>query len=312
MRFASKLLATVLAALALTIAGAAQAQTTLRYKYKQGDKIEYVINQDQQMAMSLAGMDIDIKVGMVMDMTWETVEVDQGGNAKVKMTLNYVKMVMDGPTGKVEVDSKDANESDDPVAKTLGQIVKSLGGMETTFTADSTGDMKDLKISEETAKKLKEVPGIDALGEMFSADSLKSMVSGNMVLPKDPVKNGHSWTQEVKMKLPFGKVTGKTKYTYEGTIDKNGKTLDKIGIIPEFKIEANPDTGIEIKVKESKGKGYTLFDNANGRVIESTNEMTMQMELEIQGMTINQNVTQTTTMRLKGKGNSNSGSSDKK
>lgn len=309
MRPAWKLLAAVLAA--VTLAGAAQAQTTLRYKYKEGDKLDYVIDQDQKMAMSVNGMDIDMKVGMVMDMSWETLKVDQEGNAKVKVTLSRVKMSMDGPMGKVDIDSKDPNEPDDAIGKILGQVVKGIAGMEMTFTADPTGDLKDVKVSEGTVKKLKGLPGLDKLGEMFTPDNFKSMVSGNMVLPKDAVAKGKSWTQKTNTKMPFGKVSGETKYTYEGTIEKGGKQLDKIAVKPEVKIETDPNAPIQIKVKDNKGKGYVLFDNATGRIAESTNETTMQMELEIAGMTINQNITQNTTMRLKGKAKSGSKSENK-
>jgi len=299
MRHGWKLVAALLAG--LTLAGAAQAQTTLRYKYKQGDKLDYVIDQDQKMAMSVNGMDIDIKVAMVIDMSWNTLDVDQSGNAKVKILVSRVKMVMDGPMGKVEVDSKDTDEPDDPAGKILGQVVKSLGGMEMTCTADPTGDMKDVKVSEGTVKKLKGLPGLDQIGDMFSPDNMKAMISGNMVLPKDPVQKGDTWTQKANSKLPFGKVVGETKYTYEGPIDKNGKQLEKIAAKPEVKIEPDPNAKMQIKVKDSKGKGYTFFDNAKGRIIESTNETTMQMELDVGGITISQNITQVSTMRLKGR-----------
>jgi Family of unknown function (DUF6263) len=297
MRLTCKLLA-VLAALSL--AGAAQAQSTLRYQYKKGDKLDYVIDQDQKMAMKVAGMDIDMKMSMVMDMNLNTLDVDQEGNAKIKVTLSRVKMTMDGPMGKVEIDSKDNNEADDPIGKILGQVVKSIAGMEMTYTADPMGDMKNFKVSENTVKKLKGLPGLDKLGEMFTPDNFKSMVANNMVLPKDEVEKGKSWTQKTDAKLPFGKVTGETKYTYEGTIEKNGKTLAKIAVKPDVKIESDPDAQFQIKIKDSKSKGYVLFDNTAGRVAETITESTMQMELEVAGMTIDQNITQNTTMRLKG------------
>ena len=296
MRHGWKLLAVALAG--LTLAGTAQAQATLRYKYKAGDRHEYVIDQDQKMTMSVNGMDIDIKVAMVIDMTWETVKVD-GSNAQVKITVGRVKMNMDGPTGKVEVDSKDKEDSDDPIAKLIGPMIKSLAGMEMTFTADGTGEMKDVKVSERTIKKLKGLPGLDQFGDMLSPDSMKSMVSGNMVLPKDAVEKGNTWTQKSDSKLPFGKVTGVTKYTYDGSVEKNGQQLEKIAIKPDIKIEPDPNAKIQIKVKGGSGKGYALFDNKAGRIAESHNETTMDMEIEVAGMTITQHIVQNTTMRLR-------------
>jgi hypothetical protein len=299
MKSCCKMLAVALAG--LTLAGAAQAQTTLRYKFKEGEKLEYVVDQDQKMSMSINGMDIDMKVKMVMEMDWQTLKVDNQGAAEVKVVISRVKMAMDGPTGNVEVDSKDKEEPGDPIGQIFAQIVKAIGGMEMTFTSDATGDLRDTKISEGTAKKLKGIPGIDKLGgDMFSPDNMKSMMASNMVLPKEPVSKGKSWTQKTNQKLPFGKLTGETTYTYEGEIEKNGKKLEKIAVKPDIKIEPDPNSPIQIKVKGGSGKGTTLFDNTAGRVIESTNEQKMEMELEIGGMTINQNITQTTTMRLKG------------
>jgi len=303
MRHGVKLLAALLAA--LTLAGAAQAQTSLRYKYKQGDRLDYVIDQDQKMAMSVNGMDIDITVSMMMEMAWETLKVEQD-SAQVKVVIGRVKMAMDGPMGKLEIDSKDTAEPDDPIGKLIAPMIKSMAGLEMTFTADATGEMKDVKVSEKTVKKLKGLPGLDQFGDLMSADSLKSMVSGSMVLPKEPVKKGESWTQKTNTKVQFGKITGETKYTYEGPIEKGGKKLEKIAAKPEVKIDPDPNAKIQIKVKDSKGKGYTLFDNETGRIQESTNETTMQMELDVLGMTITQNITQNTTMRLKGKAKSSS------
>ena len=57
MRQGWKALAVVLAGLAL--APAAHAQTKLRYKFKEGEKIEYVVDMDQKSATKLLGQDID-------------------------------------------------------------------------------------------------------------------------------------------------------------------------------------------------------------------------------------------------------------
>jgi hypothetical protein len=287
----------------LVVAGGAQAQTTLRYKFKEGEKLNYVIDQDQKMSMSIGGMDIETKVLMVMDMTWDVQKIDEQGNAHVKIKMDRVKMTMDGPTGKVEIDSKDAKEPDDPIGQILGQVVQAMAGMEMSTTVSPTGEMKDTKIPEETIKKLKNLPGVDKLGgDLFSPDNMKGMMQGGMVLPKDAVTQGKSWTEKLNQKMPFGKITGETKYTYEGTVDKGGKQLAKISVQPDLKIDADPNAPLQIKIKGGKGKGYTYFDNQAGRIVESNNETTMEMEIEIGGMTINQRIMQNTTLKLKGQG----------
>jgi hypothetical protein len=292
----------------LVLASAAQAQTTLRYKFKEGEKLVYVVDQDQKMSMNLLGMDVDMKTSMVMEMTWDTIKVDQDGNATAKVTMTRVKLIMEGgPIGKVEVDSTDKDEPDEPLPKIFSQIAKAMGSMEMTFTADPTGDVRDVKVSEGTLKKLKKLPGIPGGGgDMFGPDSFKSIVHGSIIIPvpRDPVAKGKSWSHKTEQKTGMGKMSGETKYTYEGQIDKGGAKLEKFAAKPDLKIEADPDSPIKMTMKGGTAKGFALFDNKIGRIAESTSEGTMRMEIEVGGMTIDMNSTQTTTIRIKGAGKS--------
>ena len=50
-------------------------------------------------------------------------------------------------------------------------------------------------------------------------------------LPSKPVAKGDSWEVTQSLRLEQGQnMTFKTKYTYEGTADRNGKTLDHIDV----------------------------------------------------------------------------------
>jgi hypothetical protein len=299
MRHGWKLLAALLATVVL--ASAASAQTTLRYKYKEGDKLEYVIDQDQKMAMNVLGMDVDMNVNSVMEATYQTMKVDENGSAKIKVTFTRVKMSMKGPMGNVDIDSNDKNEPDDPVGQILAQAVKAMAGLEMTFTVDSLGEVKDTKVAAGALDKLKKIPGADAFGgNMLNADTMKSMLQNNMVLPKEPVQKGDSWSQKMNTKMAMGKISGETKYTYNGETEKNGQTLAKIAVKPNVKIEPDENAKVQVKVKNTSGKGYAFFDNKLGRIAETTNETTMQMQVEAAGQTIDMNIVQNTTMRLKG------------
>ena len=39
-------------------------------------------------------------------------------------------------------------------------------------------------------------------------------------MPKDAVEKGKSWTQKVSTKTAVGKISGETKFTYDGETDK--------------------------------------------------------------------------------------------
>jgi hypothetical protein len=295
-----------LAAVALALAAVpARAQTTLRYQLKEGQRLEYAVDQDMKMAMKVMGMDLDMKMTQHIDLAWNVVKVDADGNATVKIRFDRVKMAMDGPTGNVEADSKDAKEAADPVGKIFNQIVTALAALDMTLVMTPVGEIKKVDVPEAAIKKFKQLPGLDKFGgDMFSPEGLKKMAQGGggLLLPKDAVKKGESWTQKADQKTPFGKMTGDNKYTYEGPVEKDGRTLQKIALKPDMKIEPSPDAPVKITIKGQEGKGTILFDNAAGHIASLTNELTMRLEVEVNDMTIDQRIVQTTTMRLKGTG----------
>jgi hypothetical protein len=139
-----KLLFSLLAGLALSCA--AQAQTTLRYKFKQGDKFDYLLEQNQKSVQRINDRDVNVNSKMVIKLTWETLEVDAAGKASVKVMIGRVKMTTDSDaTGKAEVDSMDTTEPEDGIRKILWQTVRSMSGREISFGADPTGEFKDFK-----------------------------------------------------------------------------------------------------------------------------------------------------------------------
>jgi hypothetical protein len=235
---------------------------------------------------------------MSMDMSWNILAVNRDGSAQMQFKVTNAKMSMDGPTGLVEVDSKQKNDPDDAIGKVFSKVIKATATMEMTGTMQTTGEMKDIKVSEETLKAMKNLPGADKLGDMLSPDSFKSMVS-NLVFPTDAVAKGKTWTNKNETKTPIGKTITENTYTYEGAVQKESTTLEKISIKPNMKIEPNPKSEIKVEIKEAKGSGQILFDNKTGRMIESTTNSIMQMQLAAQGLNFGQTIDQTVTIKLK-------------
>jgi hypothetical protein len=277
---------------------AASAQTTLRYQFKEGDKLPYVMEQKMKITMNILGMDVETKMDMALQLSLNVVEVNKDGSVQMQFKVTSAKMNMDGPTGKVEVDSKDQLEPDDPVAKILSQVTKALGAMEMTGQMLPTGETKNVKVSEATVKALQAVPGADKAGDVANAESFKSMLS-SIVFPTEAVEKGKTWTNKTESKTKFGQAISENVFTYDGTTEKDGATLQKISLKPNIKIEADPNAEIKIKVKDAKGTGHILFDNKIGRLIESTTTQTTQMQINAGGIDIDQRVEQTTTLRQK-------------
>ena len=280
-------------------AAAATAQTTLRYKFKEGDTLKYALEQKMKMTMNVMGNNVDMTMDQFSELAWHIQKVDSKGSAKIAIKFGRNKMTMDGPTGKVEVDSNNAQEPDDPIGQALYKVIKGLSGLEVTGSISPTGEFTDITLPEKAVKELQNIPGGDMFGEMLSPEGLKRMMSqSGLVMPKDAVSKGAKWKSKNEMKLPFGKMIAEVDYTYDGPVEKDGRSLEKIAVKPKASIEPTPSAPFSLKLKSHDGGGTALFDNSAGRLLEVSNTQNMEMEIEIMGMTISQKMVQTMTMKL--------------
>jgi hypothetical protein len=282
-------------ALSAACASAAHAQTAMSYRFKEGDKLHYLLEQKTNSTMSLAGTDIVMKVNATLSMAWHVVEVQSNGSAYVKVKVTHSKMTMESLLGNVVVDSKDKDLPNDVAGKMLGQMNKAIASMEITGTMLPTGEMKDVKISDETAKAMKAVPGASDLGDLAHPDNFRDMISG-IVFPTGTVSKGKSWTHKTEITAPAGKIMADNVYTFDETIQQGGVALEKISLKPEIKIQGNPKA--TMKVKSIKATGYTLFDNKAGRVVESSLNQTKTGSVSVMGLVLDSITEETTTIRL--------------
>src|SRR5262245_42106518 len=96
-------------------AAPAQAQTTLRYTFKEGEKFHCVTEVKTETQMTIGDKDFTTTSAFTFDMTWKVTEVGPDGKAKMIQTLDRIRCVQGGPQGKSEFDSEKAEEPTDPL-----------------------------------------------------------------------------------------------------------------------------------------------------------------------------------------------------
>jgi len=293
----------VLAVLAITCtADRAGAQTTLRYKFKKGEKLNYAMEQKMVMSMSVMGRDVNLDMGQTIDMVWNVLDVDADGKAKMTQTISRIRFTMDGPTGKVEFDSKEGKEPDDPVGKLMAPIFKALAGAEIGLTMDPLGKISDIKVPEKLVKAAKNLPpGLAGagLGDMLSEEGLKQITDqSGLRLPQDAVTKGKSWEQQLEMKMPMGKMKVVTTNTYEGSVKRDGKEVERVGMKPKLTLDPDPASPAKITLKSQDAKGSAYFDNAAGRLVGTNLSQDMEMVISAMGQEITQKLKQTVSMKL--------------
>lgn len=286
-----------LLAIALTaaVSPALPAQTVMTYKFKDGDRLLYLLEQKTKSLMSLAGTDIEMKVNVTMTMAWQVLKVDSRGHAQVQIKVTHSKMSMDSLLGIVEVDSKDKDGPGDLAGKMVGQMNKAIAAMEITATMLPTGEMQNLKVSDNTVKAMAAIPGASQLGDLASPDNFKDMISG-IVFPTEAITKGKSWSNRSETKSPSGTISADNVYTLEGTVTRDGATLEKIALKPIIKVEGDPKA--TLKLKGIKATGETLFDNKAGRVVESSLFQSKEGQIKVMGLVLDSLTEEKTTIRL--------------
>ena len=286
--------------LAAALCGATRADDAeLRYKFKEGDKLNYSMEQKMNMEISIAGQNITMDMDLTVTMTWKVGEVDKDGKAKVTQSFDRVQVKMKHPQGGFEFDSKDGKEPDDDVAKKMIPILKAMAGADVTMTMDKRGQVADLQMSDKLKEALKKAGG-GVLGDLGSEEGMKKLVEqGALVLPEGSISKGKSWNAKNDIKMPqIGKVITDTKYTYEGQEKRSGKTLEKISGAITQSIEMDKNSAITMTVKSQDSKGTIYFDNTAGRLIEAAMTQEVVMEIGGGGQTGSQKIKQNVTVKL--------------
>jgi RNA polymerase sigma factor (sigma-70 family) len=266
-------------------AAPARAQgTTLRYKFKEGDRFNYVVEKKTETHTTAAGSDRDVMATWTYDVTWKVVGVDSSGNARMALTIDRLRYSSDnGLAGKLEFDSKKHNDPAGVPAgvRVLSAVLKAQVGAEFTCTLSPRGEVSDFKVPRKVADAVKNTQGVRAL---YSTESFKQLLAcqGRVVLPDDPVSRGAGWKEKTDTAVAGGhaRMTVETRATYQGDAERGGMRLAEIALEPvATTVQRAPTSGLgAFTLKEQEGKGRILFDNDRGRLIET--EVSQVLDLE--------------------------------
>lgn len=290
------LLATV--GIVLCVGTSAQAAETLRWKFSKGQSFQYEMYQNMDMQMTVQGQTFNTKTAQTMDMTWVVDSVEPDGGCQMKQTINRIRMLLEGPTGRVEYDSADEEQPNNALLNTIRPVFEALVGAEFTLKMSQLGRISDVQLPADFQASLKQNQG-GQMG-MFNEDSMKQMLQqAALVLPERAVSTNDSWNSEMVFEMPFGKLKSDNKMTYMGTDESSKPALEKIHLTSKTTMEPKPGSPINVDLKEQETAGTINFDNAAGRINGSAVKQKMVMSINAGGQAMEQTVTQTMRLRLK-------------
>lgn len=260
--------------LIILLASHAQAQTALLWKWKQGDKLTYVL-EDNDLSKSAVGNQVfDLSQTLLLDTTWHVKSVGPTGEAGIVVTIERVRFTADGKggaaIGKISFDSKDEAYPESKRNEAIFSVLNSFPGAEITLTVSAQGSVSKFELPEGLASTMednttRELAGF--FGDAFTADGVRHrLINWLVALPNEPVSENESWREDKLSRL--GKsVTCVHSYTLGAPVQRDGHSLMKINVKPELKLLL--DNGGKENITEQDGEGVVYFDSRTGCIVES-------------------------------------------
>lgn len=298
------------------VATEVSAQTTLQYRWTQGDVLLYrtVLKTTTNVSGGPAG---PVEQALTQTQTVKLIVAAVGpdGSATLRQTIEAVAIEITGPMGKMAYDSAKPPpaEDEDPRSATLARTFGALVGEAISVTIAPSGAVRTIAGTARIIDKLMKGLPMDPLAAGL-AQNIKSMLSDDALrtsleqsfsrMPDRPVKPGDTWTSEQTLGVDvIGRITGTSTFTLKAIEGTGDAAMARVGVALAIRQESTPGTGASMTVKlgESKGEGELLFNIAKGRVERNTMRTVMPSTVTMRGreggpMTVQNNTTTSMTM----------------
>jgi hypothetical protein len=271
--------------------GSAQ-QVQLRYQFAEGDEHRYEMI--QQTTVPIPGMGEMVQEQRQI-LRQQVLSVDADGNARIRQTIESMRMTMDSPMGVQSFDSE-SGEVTDPAFAPLAAMV-GTGSEITISSAGAVVDFGDLGewMEELLAGAGPEVQGM--MGDALSEEVLESMVRQSFqALPPEGLEPGQSWEFAMSMPAAFGSMESSTVYTLRGVETEEGRSVavfDVTGTVGQLVPEPGNPMAAMVEMSGGEMEGVFRFDLDRGLFLGS--ELSTTLEMAVMG----QSMASTTWMQLR-------------
>ena len=266
----------------------------LRWKFAEGQKLRLQITQSLSSETTVSNKPVKMNVDLMLEMGWLVDALDADGNANITQTFRRVTTKLVVPMGgTIEFDSAAAKK---PVgeAKEIAALVMPLIGNKLTTTITPRGEVRDIQLTEETEKALATAVGGKSQ-PLFSKEQLGQLLRQSAVLlPEKPVGVGDKWEQPTELDSPLGKLRQVTQYVYAADETLGERRVVKLAVSGQLEL-----TGAKgLTIKDQQLAGTCLFDNAAGRILESSLTQKIQTQSKLRDTTIDATIASTLQLKI--------------
>jgi hypothetical protein len=244
--------------------------------------------------LSVAGMDVETDVNAETTNRSTVGKRAADGKLPVEQKLEAMRFKIAFPGGAIDYDSaRPAPKSDNPQIQQIVDAIRARSARATAFIYDKDNQPVAVEGIDKIIAEAPEGAGVAVQMEL-TPDKLKQEAAEALkMFPGKPVKKGDKWEWTQVTNLGAGQTFTFTHYLeYQGSVERDGRTLDKISIFTgdvKYAVAENAGagfkvTGSDLKIDSSMGTVY--FDQELGQVIEMTQniKITGPLTLSVNGM----------------------------
>ena len=251
------------------------AQVKFERKYPEGATRTVEIKNKLEQRLTLAGMDIDTGSNTTTVSKSTIGKRDVGGMLRVHEKIESLQISTDVMGQNYSFDSANPDNAGSSPLEVLRPVHKAISQCTSTTVLDKDNRVYAIEFDQDIVGSLP--PEVQPLLKaQFDQENLKKAANQEFdQLTSEPVNKGDSWQRTSTINFGAGQImTFQTKFTYEGTVEKQGRVLDQITsktLAVDFALQDSPlpfqVKGSELKADESGS--VILFDRERGHVVES-------------------------------------------
>ena len=268
----------------------------LRWKLKPDDRLKMVSSQVVATKTTYTGAEVESTIDLRLEGEWIVTGVNDGA-IQLTQKVTRVRMEMQSPkTDPVAFDTGDEKRAT-ALARQLQGAIAPLIGASLQVKMSDRGEILSVELPAELSqpKPADEKSAGEPKPLTTAADELKSLLARPLlILPKNEVSAGDTWTVEDATNAPAGALALKKTFKLVELADTDSGQVAKIEA--EAKVELDAKT--RLKVTESGFNQTVDFNLDDGLVTSSKQELRLRTEQPYRETTIVVDVTTTLTTTL--------------
>jgi hypothetical protein len=258
----------------------AAAQRTLQWNLQAGDRFRIITAQDVTMQAKVAERSVRVGHRTVVQISWQVTEVSAEQGARIRQSVERLKIQLDAPGGEDLVFDSASGEAPAGPARQIAAAAGPLLKSRAAWRMDARGRITELRLLEDAGAPAEAAgPLAEAFARFLTREgALELSGLSHIALPEKPVGVGDRWQRSSEMRTTAGAFRRETTYELArqaaGDSQLPAKVTFRWTLQPvdqaEPELPGQPEREPATRIEKQDNHGTFLFDTVEGHLVEAT------------------------------------------